>query len=155
MENYIFSANRQLMFYVGIGGQSRLVQFGSRNVNGTSLFQTSDDNVAEAIRKHSLFKRGAITEFEREKTVKKPAKPVLRYNPIVQEPVNTVKKPEVTVIDDNEEYGQPVGTEVIEAKNFTQAKSMLAKRLNIKYNDIKNPGMLVQLAKDAGITIKY
>ena len=41
------------------------------------------------------------------------------------------------------------------AKNFTQAKSMLSKKLGINYKDIKTPDQLMKLAKDNGIIIKY
>ena len=76
MDNYIFSASRQLIFFVNINGQQRLVQFGSRNANGSSIFQTTNEKTAEAIRNHSLYRRGVVVEqVEKKPEVKKPEAP--------------------------------------------------------------------------------
>ena len=150
MDNYIFSASRQLIFFVNINGQQRLVQFGSRNANGSSIFQTTNEKTAEAIRNHSLYRRGVVVEqVEKKPEVKKPEAPKQESHAMGV----VTDKPEANatgMVAESEEQG-----EIIEAKNFTQAKSLLAKRLDIKYNDIKNPDQLMKLAKDAGITIKY
>lgn len=150
MDIYIFSSNRQLMFYVSISGQMRLVRFGDRNMNGTSVFQTSNKETAEAIRKHSLFKRGVVKEsFIEDKSV---GKTNGRSN--VKTSQGSEVNAAIATADGN--TGKEVRQEeVIEAKNYTQAKSMLAKRLEISYNDIKNPDQLLQLAKKSGITIRY
>lgn len=138
------------MFYVSISGQMRLVRFGDRNMNGTSVFQTSNKETAEAIRKHSLFKRGVVKEsFIEDKSV---GKTNGRSN--VKTSQGSEVNAAIATADGN--TGKEVRQEeVIEAKNYTQAKSMLAKRLNISYNDIKNPDQLLQLAKKSGITIRY
>lgn len=165
MDIYIFSSNRQLMFYVSISGQMRLVRFGDRNMNGTSVFQTSNKETAEAIRKHSLFKRGVVKEsFIEDKSV---GKTNGRSNVKTSQgsevnagrataEVNTAEgiAADGTSTEVNTGEGG-IQEEVIEAKNYTQAKSMLAKRLEISYNDIKNPDQLLQLAKKSGITIRY
>jgi len=150
MDIYIFSSNRQLMFYVSISGQMRLVRFGDRDMNGTSVFQTSNKETAEAIRKHSLFKRGVVKEsFIEDKSV---GKTNGRSN--VKTSQGSEVNAAIATADGN--TGKEVRQEeVIEAKNYTQAKSMLAKRLEISYNDIKNPDQLLQLAKKSGITIRY
>lgn len=156
MENYTFSADRQLMFYVNIGGIQRLVRFGSRNGNGVSVFTTALRSTAEAIRKHSLYLRGVV----KEQVVVKPAadaagvvagKASLKSEGNAGRPTAQIPAADTTgVVADAEPQA-----EVIEAKNFTQAKSMLAKRLDIKYQDIKTPEQLLQLAKESGIIIKY
>ena len=176
MKDYIFSASRQLMFYVNIGGVMRLVQFGARNANGQSVFMTNNKNTAEAIRKHSLFRRGVVTEFEASDEPEKPATKVTgterRTRPAepATEGTGTERRTEEPAEPDepategagtergterSTEQGTEQGEEVIEAKNYTQARSLLAKRLEISYNDIKNPEQLIKLAKDAGITVKY
>lgn len=164
MTPYCFFSNRQLIFYININGQQRLVKFGERDTFGVSAFQTTNPYTAEAIRKSSLFKKGVIREESKMEEEPKPAvmkkveKVPVATGQVVTEPV--VTEPVVTdpiTIEPSSGSTTDAGDSenVIEAKNFTQAKSMLAKKLNIKYNDIKTPAQMMQLAKDAGITLKY
>jgi hypothetical protein len=141
MAVYTFSAERQLFFYVNVGGQQRLVKFGERNAYGASVFQTILRETAEAIRRHSLFKRGvireAVNDTAAEDTAARVTTEVLGSGRSTDE---APKGPEA---------------ETIEAKNFTQAKSAVAKKLGIGYNDIKTPDQLMQLAKEHGLNIVY
>lgn len=163
MSNYTFSAERQLMFYVTINGVQRLVKFGSRNANGASVFITSLRSTAEAIREHSLFKRGVIVEQnpvveEPEKKPEPVTDPVVQMfippKAAVREDV-TEEPEEPTEIPEDEVTNHADESEIIKAKNFTQAKSLLSKKLGINYKDIKTPDQMMKLAKDNGIIIKY
>ena len=158
MTPYCFFSNRQLIFYVNINGQQRLVKFGERDTFGVSAFQTTNPYTAEAIRKSSLYKKGAIKE---EIKVEEKPEPVI-MGEVKKVPADLEAEPtpvdEDAVVNDTVIEGATStdnNENVIDARNFTQAKSMLAKKLNIKYNDIKTPAQMMQLAKDAGITLKY
>ena len=158
MTPYCFFSNRQLIFYININGQQRLVKFGERDTFGVSAFQTTNPYTAEAIRKSSLYKKGVIKE---ESKVEEKPEPVI-MGEVKKVPADLEAEPtpvdEETVVNDTVNEGATStdnNENVIEARNFTQAKSMLAKKLNIKYNDIKTPDQMMQLAKDAGITLKY
>lgn len=147
---YEFSADRQLFFYVNIEGQQRLVRFGERNSYGASMFQTQLAKTAEAIRKHSLFKRGVIKEMTREEP-----KAATATMPETKVP-GTERNGANEANGANGQADGATGQEnVLEVKNFTQAKSALAKKLDIAYSDIKTPMQLEELAKKAGITIVY
>lgn len=159
MNPYCFFANRQLIFYVSINGQQKLVKFGERDTFGVSAFQTTNRYTAEAIRKTSMFKKGVIKE-ESKVEEKKPATVIpAKKTPAPEKPADpTTTEPtdnQTTTSTGNENPDTGIGAEVIEAKNFTQAKSMLSKKLNIKYNDIKTPDQLMKLASEANITINY
>ena len=162
MNPYCFFANRQLIFYVSINGQQKLVRFGERDTFGVSAFQTTNRYTAEAIRKTSLFKKGVIKE-ESKVEEKKPATVIpAKKAPVPEKPADpTITEPteptdnQTTTGTDNGNPDAGNGQEVIEAKNFTQAKSILSKKLNIKYNDIKTPDQLMKLASEANITINY
>ena len=159
MNPYCFFANRQLIFYVSINGQQKLVRFGERDTFGVSAFQTTNRYTAEAIRKTSMFKKGVIKEeskVEEEKPAtiipaKKAPAPEKPADPTTTEPTDN----QATTGTDNGNPDTGNSENVIEAKNFTQAKSILSKKLDIKYNDIKTPDQLMKLASEANITIKY
>lgn len=159
MNPYCFFANRQLIFYVSINGQQKLVRFGERDTFGVSAFQTTNRYTAEAIRNTSLFRKGVIKE-ESKVEEKKPATVIpAKKKPEPEKPADpTTTEPtdnQTATDTDNENPDTGNSQEVIEAKNFTQAKSMLSKKLNIKYNDIKTPDQLMKLASEANITINY
>ena len=149
---YEFSADRQLFFYVNIEGQQRLVCFGERNSYGASVFQTQLAKTAEAIRKHSLFKRGVIKEMTREDEANGANEPNKANE---ANGANGANEPNRANGADEPNRANGADENVLEAKNFTQAKSMLAKKLGIGYNDIKTPMQLDELAKNAGLTIIY
>jgi hypothetical protein len=158
MNTYIFSSKRQLIFHVTINGQRRIVNFGERSQSGVSLFQTSDGKTAEAIRNSSMFKRGIIeensiiTEKPKTKNVQTPTPKKVAAAPAAQAPEQTPDQSGTQPLT----VDQSGSTEnVIEVKTFTQAKSVLSKKLGIAFNEIKTPDQLAQMAKDAGLTFVY
>lgn len=133
---------------------------------GASNFFTTDEDVANAIRLTSLFRRGAIKEV----TVLKPVVAIKQEPKVRQaaEPVESVRGRQVIKPAgkapgtapgaggaDVATQSQQTGQDVIEAKNFTQAKEAIVKRLGISKTAVKTPALLAQVAKDNGITIKY
>ncbi len=151
MEGYKFSSERQLFFYVNVKGQLRLVKFGERNSYGACVFTTMLRETAEAIRRHSLYKRGVIKEQVTEKPQTAVETPAPKPKVVAKPAAPQVKK-ETAATETPE---QTEKKEVVEARNFTQAKSLLAKKLGIAYSDIKTPDQLMQLAKQAGVEIVY
>lgn len=143
MANYTFAAERQLIFHVNVSGRTRLVQFGERNMSGASSFLTTDSGIAAAIRRHSMFRRGAIKET----TVKAAADDT--PHPVRQ-----------SVLEGRGAHlpgigSAPSGADVLEADNFTQAKEVIIKRFGVTKSDVKTPALLAKTAKEHGITIKY
>ena len=59
---YEFVSDRQYAFKVETDGIPKLVVFGDAYGSSASVFQTKDRKVAEAIRRTSMFRRGAIKE---------------------------------------------------------------------------------------------
>jgi len=164
MSTYHFSADRQLFFYVNVAGQQRLVRFGERNSFGASEFRTQLRETAEAIRRHSLYKRGVIREMVSEEEAAKAVGARVRAAVVTSDTaaradgdarVRTAVDTAGTAAGADGETAVTAAKEVIEARNFTQAKSLLAKRLEIAYSDIKTPDQLLQKAKEAGIEIVY
>lgn len=149
MSTYHFSADRQLFFYVNVAGQQRLVRFGERNTFGSSVYTTKLRETAEAIRRHSLYKRGVIRE-----QVSDEAPKIKAATPVLEAPAKN-ERSEAKTEGADAKTKKEMAKEVMEARNFTQAKSLLAKRLDIPYNTIKTPDQLQQLAKEAGIEIVY
>lgn len=157
MAQHIFSAERQLIFHIVVDGRTQLVQFGERSQWGASNFSTTDEKVAAAIKRHSMYKRGVITEFVQED--KKPAKQVRK--PAGKAECTAAQQPQDTGKEGQEPPtpetppGETDAANVIEAENFTQAREAVMKRLGIGKDAVKNPILLQQVAKEAGLTIKY
>ena len=57
---YEFCSDRQYIFSVEVGGVRRLIEFGDQNQFGRSVYQTKNRQIAEAIRKTSMYKSGDI-----------------------------------------------------------------------------------------------
>lgn len=168
MATFIFSAARQLIFYVTVEGRRLLVQFEERNQFGASNFTTTNEKVADAIRKHSMFERGIISENTPPQEVKKKrrrdrtngadgvngadvAENAQRQDDTPEEPRDSeqgegdLTPPSPDESDDN----------VIEVENFTQAKEAVIKRLGVSVDSIKTPILLNKVCKDNGLKIKY
>lgn len=153
MATFIFYSKRQLFFYVNIDGQRKLVSFGERDSSGESSFQTENPKTAEAIRQNSYYKKGVIVE----NTIIQPEAKVTAEKKTGKKP-EPKKGPEPkkeSAIEPLTIPNKKEGEEVLEVKNFTQAKSVISKKLGIAYNSIKTPDQLAKLAKDAGYTIVY
>ena len=138
---YRFVSKRQLSFIVSVGGRNRLVAFDTRNQAGVSAFMTQDEKVANAIRKHSLSRRGIIEETT-----------VMPAEETIETVVNTpqVSKPETAI--------EPaVAAEPKERTydNYTVARESICKEFGISKGSVRNPNTLAHVAKEHGIIIKY
>ena len=122
MEVFEFASERQYIFKVEINNIPRLVAFGDPYQGSSSMFQTTDRKVAEAIRRTSMFRRGAIKETTKpeEKPVKKTEKPEEAEKPKMEEKVFT---------------------------NITQAKDWVSKEYKIPKTQLKKPESVIAEAK--------
>lgn len=135
---YTFAAERKLVFVVQTGGHNRLIEFGDRNQNGTSVFMTTDPGVAQAVRRNSLYRRGVIQE-----TTKEPESQPVKSSP--NKPIEP--KSPIQPIDPS--------PEVREYDNFTVAREAIVKEFGIKKSEVRNPTALARVAGEHGFTIKY
>lgn len=134
--DYSFAAERKVVLTVQAGGRNRLIEFGERNENGVSCFQTNDAIIANTIRRHSLSRRGVIVET----TPPKAAEP---------EP----EKKAVTKPDTQPKASD--GTPIRAFDNFTLAREAITKELGIPKTKVRTPQTLEKLARENGFTIKY
>lgn len=125
MEVFEFASERQYIFKVEINNIPRLVAFGDPYQGSSSMFQTTDRKVAEAIRRTSMFRRGAIKETTKpeEKPVKKTEKP---------EEAEKAEKPKME---------EKVFT------NITQAKDWVSHEYKIPKSQLKKPESVIAEAK--------
>jgi len=149
---YKFAAQRQLSFIISVGGRNRLVSFGNRNQAGVAIFMTSDEKVANVIRRHSLSRRGVIQETTPKTAADdtaKVAKPAVKTTGTMAKAAPTAAKP----------APKPVSTDADPKErtfdNYTVARETICKELGIKKGDVRNPNTLAQVAKEHGIIIKY
>lgn len=136
---YTFAAERKLVFVVQCGGRNRLVEFGDRNISGASVFITTDPNVAQAIRRSSLSRRGVIVETT------KPQEPAPEK--ASQTNTNTTQK--------TQSPQEPASPEVRPYENFTLAREAIIKEFGLKKSEVRNPTALARVAQEHGFTIKY
>ncbi len=153
---YTFASRRQLSFIIQAGGRNKLVAFGDRNMAGVSVFLTTDPQVAHAVRRHALTRRGIIEETTKE---------VELEETLAGEPQVTVpgRKAKAVVARGAEPVkatlaGKPQVT--VQAKerlfdNYTVARETICKELGVKKTDVRNPEALATVAKEHGIIIKY
>lgn len=122
MEVFEFASERQYIFKVEIDNIPRLVAFGDPYQGSSSMFQTTDRKVAEAIRRTSMFRRGAIKETTKpeEKPMKKAEKPEETEKPKMEEKVFT---------------------------NITQAKDWVSHEYKIPKSQLKKPESVIAEAK--------
>lgn len=147
--DYIFSAERKLVFTIRTGGRNLLVEFGDRNSGGMSSFATSDVKIAQAIRRTSLSRRGVIIEStpaNQADTTPNPApsspsRPTLPNNPASP---TIPDKPSAST-----------GPSVRSYDNFTLAREAIVKEFGIRKSDVRNPTALARFAQEKGFTIKY
>lgn len=135
---YTFAAERKLVFVVQTGGHNRLIEFGDRNQNGTSVFMTTDPGVAQAVRRNSLYRRGVIQE-----TTKEP-----EPQPVASSPSKPIEPKSPTQPTDS-------SPDVREYENFTVAREAIVKEFGIKKSEVRNPTALARVAGEHGFTIKY
>ena len=145
------------------GGVRRLVEFGDRNLNGASSFLTSDAKVAQAIRRHSMSRRGIIIETtpnQKDDPVVEEAKPQPRTLGVVKgvvKPAATQTRKLVakkTDAKNTQPHQEPAG-KVREFANFSVAKSAISKEFGIPKTKIKTASALDKFASENGFSIKY
>lgn len=146
--DYIFSAERKLVFTIRTGGRNLLVEFGDRNSGGMSSFVTSDTKIAQAIRRTSLSRRGVIIEST-------PANQAdTTPNPVPSSP-SRPDLPTSPTIPDKPSASASTGSSVRSYDNFTLAREAIVKEFGIKKSDVRNPTALARFAQEKGFTIKY
>lgn len=175
--DYTFAADRKVAFIIQANGIRKLVEFGDRNENGVSSFFTTDPKVANAIRKHSLSRRGAIIETTKDldqETVEEPVKPqrVVRTIGMVKgvgakpqvsaRPTGKVTTKPRTAAKPSAKKTQAVADavggsagEVREYANYTVAREAICKEFSIPKAQVRNPTALARVAKEHGFSIKY
>ena len=133
MEVYEFASERKYVFKVEIDGIPKLVEFGDAYGSSASIFQTKDRKVTEAIRRTSMFRRGAIKETTKEEEHKKPA---------ASSSVQNGNKDEGKVQNSTDpEMEEKTFT------NITQAKDWVSKEYKIPKTQLKKPESVVAEAK--------
>lgn len=142
--DYKFSAERKLVFTVRVGGRNILVEFGDRNSGGRSVFATADANLAHAIRRTSLSRRGVIIETT----------PVQQAD-TTQEPVTSTVSPVSPTSPASPIAPTSPGSSVRSYDNFTLAREAIVKEFGIKKSEVRNPTALARFAQEKGFTIKY
>lgn len=146
--DYKFSAERKLVFTVRVGGRNILVEFGDRNSGGRSVFATADANLAHAIRRTSLSRRGVIIETTPVQQADIATKPALSSLSVPTHPNNpTPPNSPVT--------SASPGSSVRSYDNFTLAREAIVKEFGIKKSKVRNPTALARFAQEKGFTIKY
>ena len=150
---YAFAAESQYIFHTEIDGIQYLVQFGFRNGNGSSVFQTQNAKVAEAIRRTSMFKRGAIVE-----TTVWPKKDDALKGAAQNGSTKDTKDTKGGARDDSE---APAGNADEEPKmevkvfaNITQAKEFVSKEYGVAKRLLKKPEQVIEEAKKHGVKIE-
>lgn len=141
---YTFAAERKLVFVVQTGGHNRLIEFGDRNQNGTSVFMTTDPGVAQAVRRNSLYRRGVIIETTREPEPK-PAAP--------SPAPGTSASPGTS--GSSVTSGSSASPEVRDYDNFTVAREAIVREFAVKKSEVRNPTALARVAQEHGFTIRY
>ena len=139
MEVYEFVSERKYVFKVETDGVPKLVEFGDAYGSNASIFQTKDRKVAEAIRRTSMFRRGAIKETTKEEE-------------------HTKSAASISVQNGNQDDGQAQnGTEPeMEEKiftNITQAKDWVSKEYKIPKTRLKKPESVVAEAKKNNVKL--
>lgn len=149
MITYEFAAQSQYIFHTDIGGIQYLVQFGFRNGSGSSVFRTKDAKVAEAIRKTSMFKRGAIVE-----TTVWPKKADALKGAAQNGDTTHGSSAQNTAGIPGEDAGEEPKMEVKVFANITQAKDFVSKEYGIAKRLLKKPEQVIEEAKKHGVKIE-
>lgn len=131
MEVYEFASERKYVFKVETDGIPKLVEFGDAYGSNASIFQTKDRKVAEAIRRTSMFRRGAIKETTKE---------------------HTKSAASISVQNGNKDDGKVQNSTESEMEekaftNITQAKDWVSKEYKIPKTQLKKPESVVAEAK--------
>lgn len=133
MEVYEFASERKYVFKIETDGIPKLVEFGDAYGSNASVFQTKDRKVAEAIRRTSMFRRGAIKETTKEEE-------------------HTKSAASISVQNGNQDDGKAQDSTEPEMEektftNITQAKDWVSKEYKIPKTQLKKPESVVAEAK--------
>lgn len=133
MEVYEFASERKYVFKIETDGIPKLVEFGDAYGSNASIFQTKDRKVAEAIRRTSMFRRGAIKETTKEEE-------------------HTKSAASISVQNGNQDEGKVQSSTEPEMEektftNITQAKDWVSKEYKIPKTQLKKPESVVAVAK--------
>lgn len=131
MEIYEFASERKYVFKIETDGIPKLVEFGDAYGSSASIFQTKDRKVAEAIRRTSMFRRGAIKETTKEETKSATSSSVQNGNQDDGKAQNSTE-PEM---------------EEKTFTNITQAKDWVSKEYKIPKTQLRKPESVVAEAK--------
>lgn len=131
---YEFVSDRQYAFKVETDGIPKLVVFGDAYGSSASVFQTKDRKVAEAIRRTSMFRRGAIKETTQPEEHTETAKHQPSERGINQD-------------DGKVQNGTEPEMEEKTFTNITQAKDWVSKEYKIPKTQLKKPESVVSEAK--------
>lgn len=151
-----FFSNRSVNFQINIGGQPFVVMFGDSNIVGQCSFVTRNEKVADAIRRHSFFKKGIVWEKPEEPVTtgvnnEKPADDgVLMEEPGENSAAIIAEAPGITEQDTTTEED-----EVPTFENFTEAKDWFCKKYGVAKTTVRNPTALNSEASARGIKIQY
>lgn len=145
MITYEFAAESQYIFHTEVDGIQYLVQFGFKSGNGSSVFSTHNAKIAEAIRKTSMFKRGAIVETtiwpKKDDALKGTAQNGAA-------PIETPTEQSTATADDEPKMEVKVFANITQAKDFVSKEYGIAKRL------LKKPEQVIEEAKKHGVKIE-
>lgn len=128
---YEFASERKYVFKIETDGIPKLVEFGDAYGSSASIFQTKDRKVAEAIRRTSMFRRGAIKETTKEETKSATSSSVQNGNQDDGKAQNSTE-PEM---------------EEKTFTNITQAKDWVSKEYKIPKTQLRKPESVVAEAK--------
>ena len=135
MEVYEFASERKYVFKVETDGIPKLVEFGDAYGSNASIFQTKNRKVAEAIRRTSMFRRGAIKETTKEEEHTKSA---------------AKHQPSERGVNQDDGKAQNSTEPEMEEKTFTnitQAKDWVSKEYKIPKTQLRKPESVVAEAK--------
>ena len=150
---YKFISPRQLIFKVTkSGGTQAIVYFSERAANGTSTFLTQDEEIAQAIMRHSFFGKGVIsladTEAKERQTTD--ATESNDYAGASQEHETDEMPAEAT--DSEKQVTEEV--QRLTFPNITIAKDYLHRTYGIKKEEIRSLPKVLAYAQSKGITIE-
>ena len=158
---YVFAAERKVVFFINARGTRYVVEFSDRNREGGSSYFTNDAAVARAIRKTSLYKRGAIVQVEgpteeEEEAARRLMAP--KRQPIAEVWQGKPKQKRNAARNNAPETTAPAekpGEKVMEFQNITFAREAISKELGIPKSKLRTQAALDKAARDNGIVIKY
>ena len=148
---YKFISPRQLIFKVTkSGGTQAIVYFSERAANGTSTFLTQDEEIAQAIMRHSFFAKGVIrladSDAKERQTTDAPAP---TDDASASQGPETDEMPAEAPVSEE----QVTGEGVMRFPNITIAKDYLHRTYGVKKEEIRSLPKVLAYAEGKGVTI--